>query len=765
MAEKLFVISNSHLDPVWIWRRRSGRSAWVNTMHSVIRMMKRHPELKFTCSSAAQYRWIEENEPSLFREIAKYVEQGRWEVVGGWEVQSDAIVSEAEPLLRQGLEGKAYFRRKFGIDVKTAYCVDSFGHGAGLPKLLNAVGLTRYVAMRPSPGEMPLPPLFDWKADDGSQVRFLHILDYYNASGFTEEQYAARIGRHILSPLKYQTLFFGVGDHGGGIYEQQMEWVKKASDRCEIVFATLEEYFEATANDPVPEVAGELGGCFRGCYSACHEVKRMIAQAVDRITVAEKLGADASSLEEPWRELLFQHFHDILPGTSIRDAYVGDVYPGIGGVIRSADELIDRALCRRAAAEDTSFMPEGGVFLRNPESHAIRAVVSVTGFADPNQHGVLFNALKDREGNTLPLQLLPPPTTFGPSGLPWGDLTAVVQLEPNEEKFLAYASEKQTLPNLGFARQRRLLEKLAFLMFADDHGTWGFTLTKYLHPEEEARFCSAEEVADGPVASILRAVWRVRSTEICAELYAYRDIPEIRISLRVNCQDPCKCLKMTFRHGIGGHTFATGGAAASVVRFRNGTVPTGLFCENGVFTGRIPNSCEVPMMDWCAAYSETSGRGAAFYASDLHGCDHADGLLRITLLRSVPFADHHPFPRNERTGFQEIGTSFFEVYLSEEEGMNERNLPKRARKRLHGAEVLEVTGHPADPDAYPAEEPYPLRNELENVVTESVRKNADGKREIHLMNYGDETFLPLPSGEKLHLPAKSCVLHTSPSGN
>ena len=53
MAEKLFVISNSHLDPVWLWRRRSGRSAWVNTMHSVVRMMNRHPELKFTCSSSA----------------------------------------------------------------------------------------------------------------------------------------------------------------------------------------------------------------------------------------------------------------------------------------------------------------------------------------------------------------------------------------------------------------------------------------------------------------------------------------------------------------------------------------------------------------------------------------------------------------------------------------------------------------------------------------------------------------------------------------
>ena len=89
------------------------------------------------------------------------------------------------------------------------------------------------------------------------------------------------------------------------------------------------------------------------------------------------------------------------------------------------------------------------------------------------------------------------------------------------------------------------------------------------------------------------------------------------------------------------------------------------------------------------------------------------------------------------------------------------NLPKRARKRLHGVEVLEVTGHPADPDAYPVEKPYPLQNELENVVTESVRKNADGQWEIHLMNYGEETSLELPSGEKLHLPARRYIIHSS----
>jgi len=757
MAKKIFVISNSHLDPIWIWNRRSGRCAWINTMHSVVRMMERRPELKFTCSSSAQYRWIEENEPSLFRKIARFVDQGRWEIVGGWEVQSDVIVARAESLLRQGMIGKEYFRRKFGVDVNIGYCVDSFGHGAGLPKLLNAVGITHYVAMRPGSQQMQLPPLFDWKADDDSTVRFLHIFDAYNEMGFTYEDFQNRIEENLKNPLEYLTIFFGVGDHGGGIYEEQMKWVDKAMEKYDISYSTLHDYFEAVNEYNVPVVTGELGNVFRGCYSACHEVKRQIAHALDRVQTAEKTGADAMSLDGPWKELLFNHFHDILPGTSIMETYRNDVYPGIGSVIHQADFLIDQTLSRRAAAEDTTFMSEGGLYIRNTEPHAVRKMISVTGFADPNQHGVLFNALKNQKGETIPLQLLPPPTTFGPCGLPWGNLTAVVDLAPNEEKFLAYAVEKHSLPKLGFNRQKKVLEKLGFQMFHDDHGTWGFTLEKYLHPTDRAVLLKTAEIADGPVVSVLRATYKLGTSEIQADMFACKDIPEIRIKLMINWQESYACLKMAYDHRIENHTFATGAAAASVVRFRNGRICQNHFCENGVFGPLPQNSCEVPMIDWCAAYSN-DGRGAAFYAADLHGCDHADGLLRITLLRSTLFADHHPFARNEQTGCQEIGMSFIDVYLSEEPGMNERNLPKRAVKCLKNVEVLEVTCHAADPDAFEVEVPSAFVNELPEVITEAVRKNEDGEWEIHLMNYGKDATLRLPSGKEILLPARKLTI-------
>ncbi|MBR6371812.1 MAG: alpha-mannosidase, partial [Victivallales bacterium] len=308
-GKKLYVICNSHLDPVWIWRRRSGRTAWTNTMHSVVRMMKTHPQLKFTCSAAALYRWIEDTEPALFRQIAELVEAGRWEIVGGWEVQADAIISGTEALIRQAVSAKEYFQRKFGIDVRTAYSVDSFGHSAGLPKILKATGFDNYVFLRPMSHQMDLPLLFNWQADDGSSVRALRIFDTYDLENVDRQFYMDRIDEHIRKGLPHQTLFFGVGDHGGGLYEKHLQWLDEASEKYEIVFSTLAEYFAELPQQELPAYKGEMSNVFRGCYSACHEVKRQIALAMDRLESAEKLGIPARELDYAWKEILFNHFH------------------------------------------------------------------------------------------------------------------------------------------------------------------------------------------------------------------------------------------------------------------------------------------------------------------------------------------------------------------------------------------------------------------------------------------------------------------------
>jgi hypothetical protein len=44
-AKQLHVIFNTHIDPVWIWSRRSGRNAWLNSIASNVALLKENPDL------------------------------------------------------------------------------------------------------------------------------------------------------------------------------------------------------------------------------------------------------------------------------------------------------------------------------------------------------------------------------------------------------------------------------------------------------------------------------------------------------------------------------------------------------------------------------------------------------------------------------------------------------------------------------------------------------------------------------------------------
>lgn len=113
------IVVCSHIDPVWLWDLSSGRRSWSNTITTALAMLRKNPDIIYTCSSAALYRWIEETNPAQFEEIRALEKAGRWEIAGGREVQSDTIVASVETLRRQGLSARAYFREKFGVNVRT----------------------------------------------------------------------------------------------------------------------------------------------------------------------------------------------------------------------------------------------------------------------------------------------------------------------------------------------------------------------------------------------------------------------------------------------------------------------------------------------------------------------------------------------------------------------------------------------------------------------------------------------------------------------
>lgn len=81
MKNKLYLVGNAHLDPVWQWRWQEGSAEAKATIRSALDRMKEFPEFRFVCSSASVYQWVEEFAPDMFEEIKERIAEGRFIIV------------------------------------------------------------------------------------------------------------------------------------------------------------------------------------------------------------------------------------------------------------------------------------------------------------------------------------------------------------------------------------------------------------------------------------------------------------------------------------------------------------------------------------------------------------------------------------------------------------------------------------------------------------------------------------------------------------
>jgi alpha-mannosidase len=111
----------------------------------------------------------------------------------------------------------------------------------------------------------------------------------------------------------------------------------------------------------LPVHRGELNFCLRGCYSSMAKFKSLYRRGENLLARAERtdsavsafLGKAGADLTEPWRGILFNSFHDILPGSSIERA-MEDQTVWMGQVIHSCQKIEFAALNQLAKQIDTS---------------------------------------------------------------------------------------------------------------------------------------------------------------------------------------------------------------------------------------------------------------------------------------------------------------------------------------------------------------------------------------------------------------------------
>lgn len=69
--KKVYMIGNTHFDPVWLWTWDEAMSSITATFRSALDRMKEYPEFKYSFSCLAVFEWIKKTSPGMFDEIKK----------------------------------------------------------------------------------------------------------------------------------------------------------------------------------------------------------------------------------------------------------------------------------------------------------------------------------------------------------------------------------------------------------------------------------------------------------------------------------------------------------------------------------------------------------------------------------------------------------------------------------------------------------------------------------------------------------------------
>lgn len=363
-------VGHGHIDMNWMWSWPETVATTHDTFASVLSLMRAYPELTYSQSQASVYALIEKYHPMMFEEIQERVKEGRWEVTAAQWVEGDKNLVNGESLIRHYLYSRQYFQEKFGLspeDVPVQWEPDTFGHANTIPMIASHGAVKFYYACRTGGGfghervGDERPPLFWWQAPDGSRILVNREISWYNSY--------VNIGDNIALPaleffrangLRDWMNVYGIGNHGGGPTRKEIDYYLEMREwpiYPKIEFSTAKRFFETVEArtspppSPLPTTPGirgegeitlpvldhELNFEFTGCYTSQSLIKQANRLGENACLEAEALvsfgsrvegqgpASDSSPVPRPstllrdaWLNVLFNQFHDILPGSGVR---------------------------------------------------------------------------------------------------------------------------------------------------------------------------------------------------------------------------------------------------------------------------------------------------------------------------------------------------------------------------------------------------------------------------------------------------------------
>lgn len=659
-------VGHTHIDVAWLWRLKHTREKAIRSFSTVTRYMQLYPEYKFVQSQPQLYQYVKDHAPELYSRIKDAVKSGRFEPEGGMWVEADCNISSGEALVRQILEGTKFFEKEFGKKSTCLWLPDVFGYSVALPQILKQFNISRFVTTKISWNEYNKMPhdTFMWRGLDGSEV-LTHFITTPDEGRPIDHKFSTYNG--LISPRtvigtwnKYEDkeinkdllISYGYGDGGGGP-TRNMIMMRRALDKIpgipKVKSTGVKEYLDIVENNVrrtkgyVHTWSGELYlETHRGTYTSQARNKRMNRKTEYGLVQAEILGAmsliqgggyEAQTLEDLWRVLLLNQFHDIIPGSSIHEVYedsrkqyaqvwekLDEVFKkhGARGFVQQKDGYTAmnytpferKAIWHIKQEEEGIFTDAQGNVLESQKTaggYDVMAVMppmaAVNVFFRPERHGDTsspFTYAREKKQLDTPYYQI----TFNE----WGMMTHLYDKENSREVLR------------GSGNRLTVYEDRPF-----DNDAWNIDIFHTEKYELVTGLVSEEVTADGPLKFSLKRTYAYRNSVITQTMTCYGDIRRIDFETEADWHENHRLLKACFEVDVDNRE------ASYDIQFGNVKRPTHFN------TSWDYAKFEVAAHKWID-FSET-GYGVALLNDCKYGFSVHDSLMSISLIKCATFPD------------------------------------------------------------------------------------------------------------------------------
>ncbi len=644
----MFAFGHAHIDVAWLWPLAETERKCARTFSTQLALMQEYPEFKFLQSQPHLYWMVKTHYPELYERIKAAVLAGNFIPDGGAWVEPDTNISGGESLIRQLVHGKRFFREEFGVECEMLWLPDVFGYSGALPQIMRGCGIKYFSTQKIFwlfNGGAAFPyNTFIWEGIDGSEV-LVHLHNDYNSRTDPASVIQRWNERVQKDGIATRLLPFGHGDGGGGATRDHLEFIRRQRNlegAPKIKLAAPLEYFKDQEARGIPNAryVGELYfQAHRGTYTSQARTKRGNRKSEFALREAEMWGVAAqalkgtpfplATLDEAWKAVLLNQFHDILPGSSIHRVYE-EAEAAYASVLNTANEA-----ARAATASLADDSPAMTVFNSLGWDRAALVMLSADFIAEG------FTSATNLAGETLPVQVINSQrwvevtvpacgwTTLRPSrgssSVP-NAMKASDKLLENELLRIEFNERGEITSLFDKESGRELAAGLcnSFKMYKDvptNWDAWDLDSIYPLTPVELPERATVEVVSVGPLVAKLRVTRRLNQSAMTQEISLRRGSRRVDFATSLDWQESHKLLKVAFPVTIHANE------AIHEIQFGHIRRPNH---QSRPFDA---DRFEVANHKWTALAEEN--RGCAVLNDCKYGVNVAGNSINLTLLKSA----------------------------------------------------------------------------------------------------------------------------------